>query len=396
VYQYSEDPPKFRAEGDFWSLMWLVLAISVGLGYFLMGYVATHLAHYISATYRQQYFESLLFQKTSYFDYDDHSQGTLTSRVAGDPKQLEELLGINMAMVYTAVFGLIGALAIAFPHSWKISLVAFFVTVPLGILSMYWRFRYEVEFEKMNAAVFEESSKFASESIGAFRSVAAFTLEGVICDRYQTLLRGHITTAYRKARWQSLIFAFSDSVSIGCQALIFWYGGRLLASHEVDVVNYLIAFFAVIQGAEAAGQGLAFGPNAAQATQASNRILNTRESRNRDAIASSETVPDTEGGVKIELRDVHFKYPTRDVSVFKGLNLTIEKGQFAALVGASGCGKTSIISLLERFYDVGKGKVLTNGRDITEINVYEYRKNLSLVAQEATLFQGQFFQGSAC
>jgi ABC-type multidrug transport system fused ATPase/permease subunit len=100
--------------------------------------------------------------------------------------------------------------------------------------------------------------------------------------------------------------------------------------------------------------------------------------------------------VKIELRDVHFKYPTRDVSVFKGLNLTIEKGQFAALVGASGCGKTSIISLLERFYDVSKGKILTNGRDITEINVYEYRKNLSLVAQEATLFQGQFFQGSAC
>ena len=376
--------------------MWLVLAIGVGLGYFLMGYVATHLAYHISATYRQQYFESLLFQKTSYFDYDDHSQGTLTSRVAGDPKQLEELLGINMAMVYTAIFGLIGALAIAFAHSWKISLVAFFVTVPLGILSMYWRFRYEVEFEKMNAAVFEESSKFASESIGAFRSVAAFTLEGIICDRYQTLLRGHITTAYRKARWQSLIFAFSDSVSIGCQALIFWYGGRLLASREVDIVHYLIAFFAVIQGAEAGGQGLAFGPNAAQAAQASNRVLNTRETQNRDAIASSEKVPDTEGGVKIELRDVYFKYPTRDVSVFKGLNLTIEKGQFAALVGASGCGKTSIISLLERFYDVGKGKILTNGRDITEINVYEYRKNLSLVAQEATLFQGQLFQGSPC
>jgi len=374
--------------------MWLVLAIGIGLSYFLMGFVATHLAHYISSTYRQQYFESILFQKTSYFDHDDNAQGTLTSRVAGDPKQLEELLGINMAMVYTAVFGLIGALAIAFPHSWKISLVAFFVTVPLGIVSMYWRFRYEVDFEKMNAAVFEESSKFASESIGAFRSVAAFTLEGVICDRYHTLLRGHITSAYKKARWQSLIFAFSDSVSIGCQALIFWYGGQLVASHEVDVVNYLIAFFAVIQGAEAAGQGLAFGPNAAQAAQASNRILNTRETRNRDAIPSSETVPDTDGGVKIELRDVHFTYPTRDVSVFKGLSLTIEKGQFAALVGASGCGKTSIISLLERFYDVRKGKILANGRDITEINVYEYRKNLSLVAQEATLFQGQFIHAT--
>ncbi|KAK3360687.1 P-loop containing nucleoside triphosphate hydrolase protein [Lasiosphaeria hispida] len=388
VYQYVDDPPKFRSEGDFWSLMWLVLAIGVGLGYSLMGFVATHLAHYISATYRQQYFESILFQNTSYFDYDENSQGTLTSRVASDPKQLEELLGINMAMVYTAVFGLIGALAIAFAHGWKISLVALCVTVPLGMISMYWRFRYEIVFEKMNAAVFEESSKFASESIGAFRSVAALTLEGVICDRYQALLNGHITTAYKKARWQSIIFAFSDSIGIGCQGLIFWYGGQLLASREYDVVNYFIAFFAVIQGAEAAGQGLAFGPNAAQAAAASNRILNTRETRNRDAISGTETIPDTEGGVRIELRDVHFKYPTRDVSVFKGLNLTIEKGQFAALVGASGCGKTSIISLLERFYDISKGKILANGRDITEINVYEYRKYLSLVAQEAMLFQG--------
>ena len=388
MYQYVDDPAKFRSDGNFWSLMWLVLAIGIGLAYFLMGYIATHLAYYISATYRQQYFESILFQKTSYFDHDDNSQGTLVSRVASDPKQLEELLGVNMAMVYTAVFGLIGALCIAFVYSWKISIVALFVTVPLGILSMYWRFRYEVEFEKMNAAVFEESSKFASESIGAFRSVAAFTLEGIICDRYQALLRNHITTAYKKARWQSLIFALSDSVSIGCQALIFWYGGQLLASRELDAVSYLISFFAVVQGAEAAGQGLAFGPNAAQAAQASNRILNTRETRNLDSISDSETVPDTDGGVKIELRDVHFRYPTRDVPVFKGLNLTIEKGQFAALVGASGCGKTSVVSLLERFYDIEKGKILANGRDITEINVYQYRKNLSLVAQEATLFQG--------
>jgi ATP-binding cassette subfamily B (MDR/TAP) protein 1 len=70
------------------------------------------------------------------------------------------------------------------------------------------------------------------------------------------------------------------------------------------------------------------------------------------------------------------------------LNLTIEKGQFAALVGASGCGKTSIIALLERFYDLDKGRILCNGRDITDVNVYSYRNNLSLVAQEATLFQG--------
>lgn len=144
----------------------------------------------------------------------------------------------------------------------------------------------------------------------------------------------------------------------------------------------------MIQGAESAGQGFSFGPNAAQASAAANRILSIRESRHRDASAATARIPDTEGGVKIELRDVHFKYPTRNVSVFKGISITIEKGQFAALVGASGCGKTSIVSLLERFYDVQGGRILANGVDIASVDVYDYRRHLSLVAQEPTLFQG--------
>lgn len=146
---------------------------------------------------------------------------------------------------------------------------------------------------------------------------------------------------------------------------------------------------AVIQGAESAGQSLSFGPNAAQASAAANRILGVRESKNKDLTPVDEKIPDTEGGVKIELRDVGFRYPTRDVSIFKHLNITVEKGQFAALVGASGSGKSSIVALLERFYDVQSGEILCNGRNIKDVNVYEYRKLLSLVAQEATLLQGK-------
>src|SRR3569833_1751837 len=157
---------------------------------------------------------------------------------------------------------------------------------------------------------------------------------------------------------------------------------------EYQIINFFVCYMAVIQGAEGAGPGLSFGPNEAQAAAASIRILCLRETRNKDSVATSEAVPDTEGGVKIELEDVHFKYPTRDVSIFRGLNITVEKGQFAALVGASGSGKTSIVSLLERFYDLLKGRILCNGKDITVVNLYEYRKLLSLVAQAATLFQG--------
>jgi ATP-binding cassette subfamily B (MDR/TAP) protein 1 len=372
----------------FWSKMWAVLATGIGLSYFLTTYAATSAESRIAAAYRQEYFESILFQKTAYFDLDDNATGQLTARLSSDPTALKELLGINLMMMLIGVFGLIGALAISFAYGWKLALVALCVTVPMGILAGFYRVRYELQFNAMNEAVFKESSKFGAEAIGAFRTVSALVMENSICDRYSRLLQNHVDSAQKKARWTTIIFAYADSVSLACQALVFWYGGKLIASGEYNVVSFLVTYMAIIQGAEAAGQWLSFGPNAAQASAAANRILEARDSRIRDSVSTDTRIPDTEGGVKIELRDIHFKYPTRDTSIFKGLNITIEKGQFAALVGASGSGKTSIVSLLERFYDPTRGQIFFNGMDITEVNVYEYRKMLSLVAQEPSLFQG--------
>ncbi|KAK0745952.1 P-loop containing nucleoside triphosphate hydrolase protein [Schizothecium vesticola] len=388
VVVFQESGESLIDGATFWAKMWAILAAVVGFGYFLTTYAGTTAEGHIAAAYRQEYFESTLFQKTAYFDMEDNSTGQLTARLSSDPTALKELLGINFMMMMIGVFSLVGALCISFAYGWKLALVALCVTVPLGILAGFYRVRYELQFAAMNEAVFKESSKFGAEAIGAFRTVSALTMERSICDRYATLLNGHVTSAYKKARLTTLVIAFAESVSIGCQALVFWYGGQLLASREYSTVAFLVTYMAVIQGSESAGQWLSFGPNAAQASAAANRILEARASRTRDSASTDARIPDTDQGVRIELRDVHFKYPTRDVSIFKGLNLTIEAGQFAALVGASGSGKTSIVSLLERFYDPTRGAILLNGTDITDINVYEYRKLLSLVAQEPALFQG--------
>jgi len=340
------------------------------------------------AKYQQQYFDAMLFQKTSYFDQEDHSHGTLTSRLSDDPKRLEELMGANMCMVYIALFNITGSLTISLAFAWKLALVAICVVLPVSLFSSFWRFRYELQFDKMNNAVFAESSKFASESIGAFRTVTALTLEESISTRFEKLCQGHVVSAYKKARWVSILFGLADSSTMACQALLFWYGGRLLLNGEISLTAFFVCLMAVMNAGEAAGQGLSFGPNAAQVTEASNRILDARESMLQDKPTKEPALGDCEGGMKIELRNVGFKYPSREEPVFKGLNLTIEKGQFAALVGASGCGKTSIISLVERFYEVDSGQILLNDRDISELNIFGYRNHLSLVAQEATLFQG--------
>jgi ABC-type multidrug transport system fused ATPase/permease subunit len=134
----------------------------------------------------------------------------------------------------------------------------------------------------------------------------------------------------------------------------------------------VVVYLAVVQGSLAAGQWLSFGPNIAQAASALKRIRSMRALEDVNTTPSTPlTIEDDEKGIqgpKIELRDVWFKYPTRDIPVLRGLNMTVEKGQFAAIVGPSGihhslmmiwsfiysyialgCGKTSIISLLERY-----------------------------------------------
>ncbi|CAI4215908.1 unnamed protein product [Parascedosporium putredinis] len=384
---------ELRREANFWSLMWLALAGGVGLAYLAAGWSSLRAQYNVSAVYKQRYFTAMLYQKAAFFDEEGNSHGSLTSRVSGDAKQLEELLGLNLAFFVSGIFTIVGCVILSLFYGWQLGLVATFVTMPIMLASGYWKLRQEVQFDEMNAEVFRESSQFATEALGAIRTVSALTMESAIDARYQRLLDAHVNEAMRKARWNSVLFGFAASAGLGCQALVFWYGGRLLANGSYTLEAFLVCYLAAIQGAEAAGQSLGIAPSAAKAKSAANRIMDLIESSNalqEEQRALKGRVPDVKGGAEIELKNVHFKYPTRDVDVFKGLNLRIEKGQFAALVGPSGCGKTTIISLLERFYDIapGDGEILCDGTNIQDYDIFGYRDTLSLVSQEPTLFRG--------
>ncbi|KAK8004835.1 ABC transporter [Apiospora arundinis] len=383
---------ELRAASDFWALMWLALAGGMGLSYFAAAWIGVAAQSRVSATCKASHLRGMLYQRLAFFDDDAHSHGALTGRIASDAKQMEELLGLNLVIFLSGVFTVAGCLVISLVFGWKLALVGTFVTMPVMLASGLWKLRQEVKFDQMNSAVFMESSQFATEAIGAIRTVAAFNLEESTMERYQVLLDNHVQAALRRARVNSLLFGFTDSASLGCQALVFWYGGRLLLSGEYSLEAFFVCFMAIIQGAENAGIAFGIAPNAAQAFTAANRILDVQTSAEADRSGTDEKglFPDVDSGVQIELRDVHFRYPTRDVPIFRGMSLTVERGQYAAFVGPSGCGKTTIISLLERFYDLepGSGEILCNGTNIKDMNRYAYRQGLSLVAQEPTMFQG--------
>jgi len=392
VFQYVGD--RLVSAGNFWSLMFFIMSVVAGIFYGFIGYSTNSLSVHISTTYRQEYFESILNKPISWFDGEANSSGTLTTRLSNDPQQLQEILGPNMTLPLIAVFNVIGCTLISFVFGWKLTLVAFFAALPAILAANVMRVRYEKQFEALNAAVFAESSKFAAESIGAFRTVAALTLEDAITGRYQGLLDDHVRKAFKKGRLAVLIFALSDSIELCCMALTFWYGGQLLGSHEYDVMQFFIIYIAIVQGGQAAGQFLGFGPNIAQATAAANRILAYRS----EPEVRYETSPNTkeppannssnEGGIAIEFRDVSFTYPTRDTPVYKHLSFTIPAGSYVAFVGPSGCGKTTIISLLSRFYTISAGSLLIDNTPMPTVPLAQYRTSCALVSQEPTLFEG--------
>ncbi|KAK3375917.1 P-loop containing nucleoside triphosphate hydrolase protein [Lasiosphaeria ovina] len=376
---------------NFWSLMFVMLAIFVAISYFALGWASSTIAFHITHYYRTEYFNNILSKSVAFFDADEHSVGALTARLATDPSQLQELLGTNMAFVIISIFNVVGCLSISFYFGWKLTVVTLCSSMPLIIAAAFLRIRYEAQFEKTNNEVFAESAKFATESIGAFRTVSSLTLEDTIIQRYETLLQNHISKSFLKSSWTTFVFSAADSIALLCMAFILWYGGNLMLNHEYLPFQYMIVYIAVLQGGLGAGQWLSYGPNIAKASVAASRIIDMRFDDHIDGKLVSldfGNLGEDDMGVKIQFQNVWFRYPTRDVPILNGLNLTIEKGQFAAIVGPSGSGKTTVISLLERFYTPKAGRILYNGLDITDMALSSYRKDISLVAQEPNLFGG--------
>lgn len=377
---------------DFWVLMMVVLAVGVGIGNAALGWSTTKLGFAITRTYRKEYFTNMVSKPASFFDDEEaNSAGALTSRLSTDPTQLQQFVGINTAALVTSGLNLLGCVAIAVVFGWKLTIIALVTTLPVVIIAMIYRMRYEMDLDRMSNAVFADSARFACESIAAIRTAVSLTLEESICQKYELLLIDHIKQAFRKATISVLLFSLSDSIPLLCMAFVLWYGGQLLGDHEYTPFQYMVVYIAVLQGGMSAGQWLSFGPNISQATTAADRILSMRaddEDRLFDDHNQSASEDVEKNGIHLEFKNVSFQYPTRSAPVLDGLSLKVEKGQFAAIVGPSGSGKSTIISLLERFYTPQQGQITQNGVDIASVDLVSYRQNISLVAQEPSLFSG--------
>jgi ATP-binding cassette subfamily B (MDR/TAP) protein 1 len=176
----------------------------------------------VAAGYRQEYLENILRRPIAFFDEEGNSSGTLTSRLSTDSTHIQGLLGLEMGFQLVGIFGIIGSIIISFVYGWKLALVGVLAIMPIVLIAGYYRVRLENGFQQMNAEVFAETAQFSAEAISAFRTVTALIMEDSITKRFDRLLKNHVQKALATAKWSTFIFAFSDSVDMFGQALVFW------------------------------------------------------------------------------------------------------------------------------------------------------------------------------
>lgn len=334
---------------------------------------------------RRLYLRSLFRQEAAWYDTQD--SGELTSRVASDVDLMTLGMGPKVAyfLQYTASF--VSGLIIAFIHGWQLTLVVLAV-VPLLMISGAAYAKAMAEGTLASQAAYAKAGGVAQEVLSLIRTVAAFGSEEQEALRYESHLRRAAAIAKRRALVTAAAMAVTFLFILDAYALAFWVGNRLVRRGDMGAGDTFTVFFSVLIGAMGIGQAQPSVSAINAARGCAPRIFAQidRESAIDPLDEAAGAVLDTVAG-DLALVNVDFTYPTRQGElILRQLSLSVSRGQTLALVGASGCGKSTAIQLLERLYDPGSGSVMLDGIDVRSLNVQWLRAQIGYVAQMPTLF----------
>ncbi|KAJ4859708.1 ABC transporter transmembrane region domain-containing protein [Trichoderma breve] len=389
-----------KRSSDFWSAMLLMIAVVQFIAYALQGAAFGFCSEKLIRRVRERAFRTILRQDVAFFDKDENTSGSLTAFLSTETTHVAGLSGVTLGtltmMMATLIIGVVMSLAVG----WKLSLVCLSAT-PVLLACGFYRFWILAQFQQRSKAEYAASASFASEAVSSIRTVASLTREVGVLNEYKEALRAQRRRSLVSVIKSSVLYAASQSLIFLCLALGFWYGGTLIGKGDYNEFQFFLCLTTVIFGSQSAGTIFSFAPNMSNAHRAATELktLFDRQPTIDTWSAEGERLEKVEG--KIEFRQVYLRYPERpEQLVLRGLNLYIQPGQYIALVGSSGCGKSTAISLLERFYDPTAGEVYIDGKDISTLNIADYRSFISLVSQEPTLYQGTIKDnitlGSAC
>jgi ATP-binding cassette subfamily B protein len=319
------------------------------------------------------------------FSFHDHSQtGQLISRCIEDVRSVQNFIGSSIVELAQMLFLLVGALGIMISANWSLTLIAILPIFPLTILTLDFGKRVTELFFHVDTALGDLSARL-QENVTGIQVVRAFARESYEIERFDKTNREYYNSRVRVISSWAKIMPTTDFLVTACTILILWFGGQMVLKGTLSI-GELVAFNAYVLMLAAPAQQLTWLVNGAgEAAAGARRVLEVLDMQPEIA-SPTDAVQLSELRGEVEFRAVALTYQDEKTASLTDLSLLVHPNQLIALIGATGSGKTSLVNLIPRFYDVTAGALLVDGHDVRTLDLVSLRRQIGIVLQTSLLF----------
>lgn len=360
------------------------ILILQGVFSFLRVYVFAIVSQKVSADIRRYVFDKLVSLPIQFFE--KNRVGDLISRITSDVSSFQNVLSLTLAELFRQVVTLTVGIAIILYISWKLTLFML-LTFPIVVIAAFVFGKYIRVLSRKVQNKLAESNAMVSETLQSISVVKGFTNEKVESDKYAGTMTDLVSLSIRTAIFRGGFISFSIVGLFGGIMLVVWYGGGLVEQGQIQLADLMsFLFYTAFIGASVNGLGDIYS-QIQSSVGASERILEILGETSEIDINKVRNTEKIKG--EVSYNNVTFSYPARpDMPVFKNFSLKIKPGEKIALVGQSGAGKSTVVQLLMRFYEIDGGEILIDDKNIARQDVTALRQNMAIVPQEVILFGG--------